>query len=71
VMPASVTTLAKSLHALPFVPIYVALDVRREPDKLTVGWSGPSEVTIHCEGCGAVATSKARWREIALRYELR
>jgi hypothetical protein len=71
VMPADVTTLARSLRGLPFAPIYVALDLHREPDKLVVSWSGPSEVTIHCEGCGAAAPGKKRWREIALRYELR
>jgi len=71
VMPAGVTTLAKSLHGLPFAPIYVALDVHREPDKLMVGWSGPNEVTIHCEGCGRAVQGKERWREVALRYELR
>ena len=71
VMPAGVTMLARSLHGWPFAPIYVALDLHREPDKLSVVWSGPSEVTIHCDGCGAAAPGKARWREIALRYELR
>ena len=71
VMPAGLTTLAKSLHGLPFARIYVALDVRREPDKLAVIWSDPNEVTINCEGCGATGPGKERWREIALRYELR
>jgi hypothetical protein len=71
VMPAGVTTLAKSLHGMPFAPIYVALDVHREPDKLAVIWTGPNEVTVHCAGCGGTAPGKERWREIALRYELR
>jgi hypothetical protein len=71
VMPTDVTMLARSLHGLPFSPIYVALDLHREPDKLSVVWSDPSEVTIHCEGCGGTAPGKESWREIALRYELR
>ncbi len=71
VMPAGVTTLAKSLRGLPFAPIYVALDLHREPDKLMVGWSGANEVTIRCDGCGGTAQGKARWQEIALRYQLR
>ena len=71
VMPAGLTTLAKSLHVLPFAPIYVALNARGEPDKLTVRWSGPKEVTILCQGCGEISQGSERWREIALRYELR
>jgi hypothetical protein len=71
VMPAGLTMLPRSLHGLPLAPIYVALDLHREPDKLAVIWSGPREVTIHCEGCGGTVPGKARWREIALRYELR
>jgi len=71
VMPTGVTMLARSLHGLPLAPIYVALDLYREPDKLAVVWSGASEVTIHCEGCGAASPGKARWREITFRYELR
>ena len=71
VMPAGLTTLAKSLHVLPFAPIYVALNVPREPDKLAVSWSGPREVTILCQGCGEITQGSERWREIALRYEVR
>ena len=71
VMPAGVTTLAKSLHGLPFAQVYIALEVLHEPDKLMVSWGGPNEVTIHCEGCGGATPSKERWREITLRYELR
>jgi hypothetical protein len=71
VMPAGVTTFAESFQGLPFASIYVALDLHREPDKLMVGWSGPSEVTIRCDGCEGTAQGKERWRDIALRYELR
>jgi hypothetical protein len=71
VMPAGLATFTRSLHALPFVPIYVALDVHREPDKLAVAWRGENEVTIHCEGCAGTTPGQERWREIALRYELR
>jgi hypothetical protein len=71
VMPTGATMLARSLHGLPFAPIYVALDLHREPDKLAVAWSGASEVTIHCQGCGEAAPGKAKWRDIALRYEVR
>src|SRR5277367_1129985 len=71
VMPTGVSTLERSLHGFPFAPIYVALDLHREPDKLAVVWSDASEVTIHCEGCGAAAPGKARWREITFRYVLR
>ena len=70
-MPARVTTLAKSFHGLPFAPLYVALDVHHEPDKLMVTWSDKHEVTIQCEGCGGTAPGKERWRGIVLRYELR
>jgi hypothetical protein len=71
VMPAGLTTLVKSLHVLPFAPIYVALNAYREPDKLTVRWSGSKEVTILCEGCGEITQGSEKWREIALKYELR
>ncbi len=71
VMPSDLRTLGKSLHVLPFAPVYVALDLHREPDKLVVRWSGPNEVTIHCQGCGAITPGKEKWREIALKYELR
>ena len=65
VMSSDVKTLGKSLHILPFAPIYVALDLHREPDGLAVAWSGPDEVTIDCQGCGAARPGKAKWREIA------
>jgi hypothetical protein len=71
VMPSGLTTLRKSLHVLPFAPVYIALSVHHEPDKLVVVWSGPNQVTIDCEGCGTIKPGKEEWREIALRYELR
>ena len=45
--------------------------LHREPDKLTVRWSGSKEVTILCEGCGEITQGSEKWREIALKYELR
>jgi hypothetical protein len=71
VMPSGLTTLRKSLHVLPFAPVYIALSVCHEPDRMVVVWSGPKELTIHCEGCGTIKPGKEEWREIALRYELR
>jgi hypothetical protein len=71
VMPAGLTTLEKSLRMLPFGPVYVALNLHREPDKLTVGWNGPDEVRIQCQGCGEPMPGKEQWRGIKLRYELR
>lgn len=70
-MPAGLTPLAKSLRVLPFVPVYVALDVHREPDKLMAEWTGPREVTIHCEGCSEATPGKEKWRDVAVKYELR
>jgi hypothetical protein len=49
VMPAGLTTLEKSLRVLPFGPVYVALDLHREPDRLAVSWNGPDEVIIQCQ----------------------
>ncbi len=71
VMPSGLTTLGKSLHVLPFAPVYIALNVHHEPDRLVVIWSSPNEVTIDCEGCGVTRPGKEKWRAIKLRYELR
>jgi hypothetical protein len=71
VMPSDVQTLGKSLHVLPFAPVFVALVLHREPDKLAIRWSGTNEVTIDCQGCGATTAGKATWRGIALKYELK
>jgi len=71
VMPAGLTPLAKSLRVLPFGPVYVALDVHREPDKLQVRWSGPKEVTISCQGCGGTIPVNGQWRDVALKYDMK
>ena len=71
VMPVGLTTLEKSLRVLPFGPVYVALDLHREPDRLAVSWDGPDEVTIQCQGCGETLPGKEQWRGIKLRYEFR
>ncbi len=70
-MPAGLTPLAKSLRVLPFGPVYVALDAHREPDKIAVQWTGRAEVTIHCNGCGETIPGKEKWRDIAVKYELK
>jgi hypothetical protein len=70
-MPAGLTPLPRSLRVLPFGAVYVALDAHREPDRLTVSWTGREQVTIRCEGCGDATMGKPKWREIELRYEVR
>jgi hypothetical protein len=70
VMPAGLPMVVRSLRILPFTPVYVALDAHHEPDELRVRWTGPQEVTIHCQGCGGTGPGDARWRDIQLRYEL-
>jgi hypothetical protein len=68
--PASFSKYAMALHILPFGPVYVALNAHHEPDSLTVQWTGPQEVTIHCRGCNGVDRGRDRWRDLQLRYEL-
>jgi hypothetical protein len=71
VMPAGLTPLAKSLRMLPFGPVYIALDARREPEKLIVQWTGAETVTIHCEGCGETPPGGQKWRDISIKFDLR
>lgn len=71
VMPTDLTPLAKSLRVLPFGPVYVVLNVHREPDKLSVLWTDSNEVSIQCQGCEEARDGQGKWRDIALKYELR
>jgi hypothetical protein len=68
--PASLSRYAMTLRIVPFGPVFVALDAHREPDKLTVQWTGPNEVTILCQGCNGVDRGRDSWRDLRLRYEL-
>lgn len=68
--PASFSRYAMTLRIVPFGPVYVALDAHHEPDKLTVQWTGPQEVTIDCQGCSGVDRGKDSWRDLRLKYEL-
>jgi hypothetical protein len=71
VMPSGLTPLARSLRVLPFGPVYVALDAHREPDKLEVRWSALKEVAISCRGCEGATLADRRWRDLALRYDVK
>jgi hypothetical protein len=68
--PATFSRYAMTLRIVPFGPVFVALDANHEPDKLTVQWTGPQDVTIHCQGCSGVDHGKDRWRDLRLKYEL-
>ena len=69
-MPAGLTPLAKSLRVLPFGPVFTALDAHREPEKLTVQWTGAQQLTIHCLGCRDASQAKDQWRDVTLKYDL-
>lgn len=68
--PASFSKYAMALHILPFGPVFVALDAHHEPDKLSVQWTGPHELTINCQDCGGVDRGGERWRDLHLKYDL-
>jgi hypothetical protein len=71
VMPAGISFFATSLRRLPLDPVYVALDAHHEPDKLVVQWTGPREVTIHCDGCRDAETGRDHFRGVTFKYELK
>jgi hypothetical protein len=70
-MPAGLPPLTKSLRVLPFGPVFTALDVHREPEKLTVQWTGAQQLTIHCDGCRDASQAKEQWRDITVKYDLK
>jgi hypothetical protein len=71
ISPAKLTPLARKLLALPFSPRYVALELYREPDKLSVQWTGNRELTVRCEGCAGATKGEPEWRNVRLKYELK
>lgn len=71
VMPAGLSPFAISLSGLPFDPVYVALDLHHQPDKLSVQWTSLGELTLQCDGCSGATHGKTNWRDLALRYQIR
>jgi len=70
VSPTNLSPLQQKLRELPFGPQYTALDANREPDKLTLRWTGPEELSIQCVGCAGDTTGKPDWRDIQLKYQI-